>query len=198
MDFKTAAELGTLISKDYAKDFITLLVNYQNISASEAASRLNLHIRTAQDFLESLLTLGIVTKEEVFEGKRPYYRYSLQTDKISMEIDLTSLVQSKDKVDIQTLMIRERKNSGARFSLARDNNSISNVTIWTGEGRERKERKINLTTSQGRFLYHLPFPTAEHLSIAEIMHKSRLEDTHLPELIDIVEVLEKYEVIEVL
>ena len=87
MDFKTAAESGTLISKDYAKDFITLLVNYQNISASEAASRLNLHIRTAQDFLESLLTLGIVTKEQVFEVKRPYYRYSLQTDKISMEIE---------------------------------------------------------------------------------------------------------------
>ena len=198
MDFKTAAELGSLISKDYAKDFFKLLVNYENISASEAASRLNLHIRTAQDFLESLQLLDIVNKEEVYEGKRPYFRYSLQTDKIAMEIDLTSLVQSKDSNNIQTLMIRERKNAGARFSLARDNNSISNIAIWTGDGRERKERRINLTTSQGRFLYHLPFPTADYLSIAEIMHKAGLEETHLPELIDIVEVLEKYDVIEVL
>ena len=50
MDFKKAALLGTYISKDYAEDVFKLLVNYKSISASEAASRLNLHIKTAQDF----------------------------------------------------------------------------------------------------------------------------------------------------
>ena len=44
MDFVTAAILGTYISKDYAEDFFKLLVDYQDISASEAASRLGLHI----------------------------------------------------------------------------------------------------------------------------------------------------------
>ena len=47
MDFQTAALLGASLSKDYAEDFFKLLVNYQDISASEAASRLSLHIRTA-------------------------------------------------------------------------------------------------------------------------------------------------------
>ena len=54
MDFKQAAILGSFISKDYAEDIFELLVNYQAISASEAAARLNLHIKTAQDFLEAL------------------------------------------------------------------------------------------------------------------------------------------------
>jgi len=49
MDFKTAAQLSALLSKDYADDFFRLLVNYKNISASEAASRINLHISTAQE-----------------------------------------------------------------------------------------------------------------------------------------------------
>jgi predicted transcriptional regulator len=196
MDFKTAASLGVLLSKIYAENFFRLLVNYQDISASEAASRLDLHIRTAQDFLESLQALGIVTKNEVAEGKRPYYRYTLNTDKINMEIDLTTLLQKEDAKVNQTKMIRERKNAGARFSLARDNNSISHIAIWSGDGRERKERRIKLTTSQGRFLYHLPFPTAEYLSIAEIMHKADLDDSHLTEIIDIVDDLEKYSVIE--
>ena len=40
MDFKRAAKLGNYLSKDYAEDFFNLLVNYQDISASEAASRL--------------------------------------------------------------------------------------------------------------------------------------------------------------
>ncbi len=76
MKFETAARLGAIISKDYAEDFFKLLVNYQDISASEAASRLSLHIRTAQDFLDSLTELELVKKTEVFEKKRPYYRYT--------------------------------------------------------------------------------------------------------------------------
>jgi len=79
MDFKTAAILGTYISKSYAEDFFKLLVNYHDISASEAASRLGLHIRTAQDFLDAMASLGILEKVEVYEKKRPYFRYSLQT-----------------------------------------------------------------------------------------------------------------------
>ena len=62
MDFNTASKLSSLISKDYAEDFFKLLVMYQDISASEAASRLNLHTKTAQDFLEGLDSFGIVSK----------------------------------------------------------------------------------------------------------------------------------------
>ena len=54
MDFHTAAKYATLLTKDYAEDIFALLVNYQAISASEVATRLNLHIKTAQDFLEAL------------------------------------------------------------------------------------------------------------------------------------------------
>lgn len=55
MDFETAAKLGAYFSKDYAEELFRLLVNYKDISASEAASRLNLHIQTVQDFLEAML-----------------------------------------------------------------------------------------------------------------------------------------------
>lgn len=198
MDFKRAAKLGSLISKPYAEDFFELLVNYQDISASEAASRLDLHIRTAQDFLDALESLDVVSKLEVSEGKRPYFRYTLQKYKISLEIDLAAYSHKKDILGIQKQKIREKKKADARFSLARDNNSISNVSIWMGDGRQRKERRINLTTYQGKFLYNLPFPTADHLSVSEIMKKSELEDTHLPEIIDIIELLYRYNVIEIL
>jgi hypothetical protein len=66
-----------------------------------------------------------------------------------------------------------------------------------GEGRNRTERKINLSIPQGRFLFHLPFPTAEPLSIAGIMKKAGLEDgTNIPEILDIIKVLIDFEVIE--
>jgi hypothetical protein len=196
MDFKTAAKLGSYISKDYAEDFFELLVNYQDISASEAASRLNLHIRTAQDFLEAMACLDILTKKEVHEKKRPYFRYSLKKQRITMDVDLTRIKRKPPEGEL-TKRIREKKNSGARFSTARSSDSIGNVTIWTGDGREQRERKINLTMAQGKFLYHLPFPGAEHLSISEIMHKADVDDSYLPEILDVVELLDRYNVIEV-
>ena len=46
------------------------------------------------------------------------------------------------------------------------------------------------------FLYNLPFPNAEFLSIAEVMDKADAETGLAPEILDIVELLTKYGVIE--
>lgn len=195
MDFRTAAILGSLLAKDYAEDIFDLLVNYRSISSSEVAARLNLHIKTAQDFLEGLVSLGILSKEEILEKKRPYYRYTLEQDRILLDIDLARIKRTPTD-DNLSLLIHEHESSGARFSTARSEDSISNVTIWTGTGREREERRIKLTAPQGKFLYHLPFPKAEFLSVADIMHKAGVEQEFAPEIMDIVDVLMRYQVIE--
>jgi len=195
MDFKTAAKYGSLLSKDYTEDVFDLLVNYQAISASEVAARLNLHIKTAQDFLEALTGLGILAKEEVLEKKRPYYRYTLQKTRILIDIDLAQVRRQPTHKSLSAL-IREKENTGVRFSMARDGNHISSVTIWTGEGRQRKEHKVKLTTPQGKFLYHLPFPKATPLAVDEIMQKAEVEDNLAPEILDLVQLLEKYDAIE--
>ncbi len=197
MDFKSSTKLGFYISKDYAEDFFRLLVNYKDISASEAASRLNLHIQTAQDFLEAMASLDILTKREVYEKKRPYFRYSLKKKKIVMDIDLASLLSEKQPEGKLSKKIRENKDAGARFTTARYDPYFSSVVIWIGEGRERKERKINLTIPQGKFLYKLPFPTAEFQTILQIMQKAGVDKAHSPEILDIVELLEEYGIIAV-
>lgn len=197
MDFKTAARFGAYFSKGYAEEIFRLLVNYKDISASEAASRLNLHIQTAQDFLEAITSLGILSKREVYQKKRPYFRYSLKKKKISLDINLASLLEQKQPERKLSKKLRENKDSGARFTTARYDPYFSSVVIWIGEGRDRKERKINLTIQQGKFLFHLPFPTAEFLTIAEIMQKAEVDKIHSPEILDIVELLEKFGVIRI-
>jgi len=195
MDFHTASKYASLLSKDYAEDIFALLVNYQAISASEVAARLNLHIKTAQDFLEGLEVLGIVSKEEVLEKKRPYYRYILQQTRLVIDIDLAQVKQEPSHHSL-SLRIRERENAGARFSAARNDDYITSVAIWTGEGREREERKIKLTMPQGKFLFHLPFPKAQPMSVAEIMQKAGVDENLAPEVLDLVQLLEKYDVVE--
>ena len=197
MDFKEAAKLGSCLSKDYAEDLFRLLATYESISASEAASRVNIHIKTTQDFLEDSYSLGILDKEEVYEGKRPYFRYRLKVKQLSFEIDLESFSQGEPVTDTRLkLKIREKKNSGVRFTTSRSNDYISNVVIWIGEGRDRTERKINLSLPQGKFLFHLPFPTADFLSIKDIMNKAAIENANTPEIIDIVNVMIEFGVIE--
>ena len=197
MDFKQAAKLGSCLSKDYAEDLFRLLATYKSISSSEAASRLDLHIKTAQDFLEDLFSLEILDREEVYEGKRPYFRYRLKVKEISFKLDLKKLHLQEELSDSRLkMMIREIKNAGARFTTSRSNDYISNVVIWMGEGRNRTERKINLSVPQGKFLFHLPFPTAEPLSIHEIMKKAGIDHSNIPEIVDIVQVLIDFKVIE--
>ena len=195
MDFKTAAILGTYISKSYAEDFFKLLVNYHDLSASEAASRLGLHIQTAQDFLEAMTSLEILEKIEVYEKKRPYYRYSLTRQRIQMDIDLTKIEKKRSTGDLDRI-IREKANAGANFVLSRDGKTLSQVVVWSGSERDRKEHRISLTKSQGMFLYNLPFPNAEFLSIAEVMEKAAIGTDLAPEILDIVDLLAKHGVIE--
>ncbi len=196
MEFHEASKLSAFLAKDYAEAFFRLLVNYQDISASEAASRLNLHIRTAQDFLEGLTEAGLLDQQEVHEKKRPYYRYTLKKPVIKMEIDL-GVFAKKDPGQGLGRMVREIKNTHANFSIARSGDSFSAITLWEGEGRERTERKISLTTPQGKFLFHLPFPQARAMSIAEVMEAASVEEEYSMEIQDIVDELAKLGVIEV-
>ena len=197
MNFKEAAKLGSCLSKDYAEDLFRLLATYESISASEAASRVNIHIKTTQDFLEDLYGLGILDREQVYEGKRPYFRYRLKVKQLSIQINLEPFSGDEPVTDTRLkLKIREKRNTGVRFTTSRSNDYISNVVIWVGDGRDRTERKINLSLPQGKFLFHLPFPTADSLQIKDIMMKAGIDDANTPEIVDIVNVMIEFGVIE--
>ena len=197
MDFKTVSRIATLLSKSFAEEMLKLLLIYQDISASQAASRLDLHIKTAQDFLDQLHELGIVDKTEVYEKKRPYYRYSLQKTKFTIDVDISILYDPKDEDLKLAQKIRERKNAGATFTVSGSNDFISSVSILIGKGRQRRIRTISLTMTQGKFLYHLPFPTAAFVSVNDILKKAGIDESHCAEVLDIVEILKEHKVIEV-
>lgn len=196
MNFEEATLFGTFLAKDHTRDILRLLYVYDTLSATEAASHLGLHIKTAQEFLEALATLGFLNKTEVSEQKRPYFRYSLKHTRISMDLDLASLFQKPAIPRLDTIKMKERKNSGARFSVARDGETISSITIWKGSGREKEEKKIHLTRPQGKFIYHLPFPSAAPLTVSDIMKKSGVDEKYKPEILDMIQLLRSSDIIQ--
>ena len=193
--FERSRRLASLLAKDYARDFLTLLVVYRDISASEAAARLNIHIKTAQDFLEGLETSGVLAKRAAAEGKRPYFRYALKGKAIHIAFDLDKLYDPQAQAPAAAWTIKERKTSGALFKEGRGER-ISAVHVFEGRGRSREERRYSLTECQGRFLFHLPFPTAPPRPVKDIMRQAGLQDDCLPEILDLVNVLLAQGVIE--
>lgn len=196
-DFPALARLSALLSKSFAADFFRLLLAYSSISASEAASRLNLHIKTAQDFLEGLEKQGVLSRREVFEKKRPYYRYTLEREILRIEFDLNRLRDSGSRLhNFDEFLIREKKNAGAVFKTSPKTGALTSITFYTGRGRARTERRIQLTESQGRFLFHLPFPTEGMRSVRSILDRSETDAAFEAEVMDMVRFLIRHDIIE--
>lgn len=195
-EFESAQLLAALVAKDYARDFFRLLVMYRDISASEAAARLSLHVKTAQDFLEGLARSGILDKHEAAEKKRPYFRYTLKETTIRITVDLDTLYDANQTTQHKNWLIRERKDSGALFKEGRGDR-IAAVHVYEGKGRTRSERRLGLTESQGRFLYYLPFPTEAALSVTDICLKAEIPSQSLPEILDLIQILSGHGVLEI-
>lgn len=194
-DLDKIMKFGAFVSKNYAPDFFRLLNAYQDISASEAASRLNLHIQTAQDFLEAMTELEVLSREEKTERKRPYYRYTLKTTQVDLMLNLEALSENKPSNNEEELAIREVKNAGAQFSVARGGNYFSSITLKLGKGRTGKLQRINLTQAQGQFLFHLPFPDALPLKVSEIIKRAGIDPVYTAEINDIILALIEQKVI---
>ncbi|MFH1198087.1 MAG: hypothetical protein V1720_20465 [bacterium] len=195
-DFEKIKLFGSYISKEYSKELLRLLYLYKDISASEAASRVGMHIKTVQEFFDALSEVGLLDKKEAYEGKRPYFRYTLKSDNMKIQFNIAGLIADTDNHFGKELSVRERKNANVKFSIARNKLFFSGVSIWTGKGRDTVEKKISLTIPQGKFLFNLPFPNADFTSIHEIMRKAEVPDEHESEIIDIVKLLIEYKVIE--
>ncbi len=195
-DFELARRLATLVAKDYSRDLLRLLVMYKDISASEAAARLELHVKTAQDFLEGLHQAGIVDRREAAEKKRPYFRYSLLKHRLDISVDLDTLYDAGRHTSQRNWRLRERRDSGALFKEGRGDR-ISAVHVYEGSGRSRLERRISLTESQGRFLFHLPFPTEAAMSVMDICRRAGITADRLPEVLDLIETLRTHQVVEI-
>ncbi len=195
-EFEKIKLFGSFIAKEYSGELLRLLYLYKDISASEAASRLGMHIKTVQEFFEALSETGVLEKRIAYESKRPYFRYSFNRDKIELTLDVKELVGDEIPAKKSELCIREKKNADVKYTIARNKLFFSTVTVWSGKGRDTIEKKISLTIPQGKFLFNLPFPNAEYEPVNKIMQKAEVGDEHKAEIMDIVNLLIDYRVIE--
>ena len=195
--FAEAARASVVLSRSFGEDLFRLLALYTDISASEAASRLTLHIKTVQDALEDLHDLGICERREAQEGRRPYFSYRLVTREVRISVNLRAL---KDEGPIREAMrwrIREKSGTGVVFTSSRKETVVAAVAMFSGSGREREVRTLQLTETQGRVLYHLPLPAEAPMSVRDIIRKAGLRVSHQTEIADMLLILHEQHVLDV-
>ena len=111
-------------------------------------------------------------------------------------VDLDRLDLENNGTLINNYWIRERKNSGAIFKASGSKPMLSSITFGVGSGRGKKERKISLTSNQGKFLYFLPFPNAEFKSVGSIMKEADVDSSYKEEIADMISILKINNIIE--
>lgn len=194
MTFAEIQRISGILAKNYAEDFFKLLVNYESISATESATRLNLHIKTCQDFLETLYEVNYLSREQVIDKKRPYYRYKLIKQKIDFYFGLNQF--KLNEFDYSNLEIKENIKNDCIFISSPKTGQISGITLFEGEGRKCQERKIQLTKAQGNFLLFLPLPTSDRKKVKEILSDTGTKNKFKNEILDLITILIKHEIID--
>ena len=196
-DFEHAAKLGACLAKPYSAELFRLLASYRSVSASQAASRLELHVQTVQSFLDTLAELGIVEKAEATDKTRPYFRYSLKVQRVSIDLDFSSMGRWRNATDSLERLVRERRGAGVRFVIPRNRPLVSSVVVWIGSGRDREDRRMSLTPPPGAVLFRLPRPSDEPRQVVALMAEAGLDDSSTREVLDLVDRLEAMGVVDV-
>ncbi len=196
MNLENAIDLCGYLGRDYSEDFFRLLVNYHDISATEAASWLGIQASAAGEFLDGLTRQGVVEKSTHAQGKADHSRYRLLQREIQLSIDLSSKYLCDLAIGVDR-SVRRRDSASSEFVLAKSGDRYLSVTIWKGMGRGRVKREIWLTPAQGNFLFYLPISQSDPVTIEEVMQRAEVGGEHETEILLIVDELAQMRVIEV-
>ena len=181
-------EFQNLFSNNYTLRILVSLSQLKNMRgcAADIASILDIHISTTKKYLDKLNSYHILMKEVVptLPGKPTYY--SLQTKQILFTLDLDIMSQNfQSKSPIPNILIREKKGSYPQASFLLSNRG----KVKTIKIRKRTKalryvtQKIELSSTESRFMQFLPHPTMEPESIFEIWTKAQITDYFSQKLI---------------
>ncbi|MFX1294080.1 MAG: hypothetical protein ACFFD2_04380 [Promethearchaeota archaeon] len=196
---KKTKKLSNLIGKEHTDKILHILYKTPNKSASEIAKILNIHIATAQSYLEDLEKFDIVKFRIRKEGIKPYKEYFLIKTKIRIEIDLNELdkVDQKEQEILRRTRIREKKDLKILYEINQEKSIIKRIHFYEDIGRKNIQYSLDLDELEGRFTWFIPFPSAELQTILKICEKAGIYKIHQQKIIELIKKLEEFGLIEV-
>ena len=163
------------------------------------AGVLNIHIATAQKYLEALEQSGIISSRDRPSKPRTAKEYSLISPRISIEIDIEALAGAGGGAgggtpDLGEIMVRERARSDVAFEWDDAGQRITAVLFFRKGLRRRMERKVVLSPDEGRFLWHVPFQSESFRTAQDILGRSGVRMNPFR----VMEMVRKFETLEII
>jgi len=198
LDHRVLPELG----KEHALAVLEILFIRGSRTASEVARELDIHISTAQAYLETLQNFGILGSGPR-DGRKGLVEYSLINPTLVITVNLASIIDAKAKIARgKAAKYRIREKAGAKVSYEWDEPQRKILSINFMErskafGRLNIAKSIQLSEVEGRFLWAMPQSTEAKASVLELAQKAGVDGPlDLIPVVELVEMLAREKVIE--
>jgi predicted transcriptional regulator len=163
------------------------------MTASEIARELSVHISTAQSYLESM-TKNKLLKQRLRHTRKNLVEYSLKNPAIDIKINVKRIISKKAEIArkrAQDMFIKEKSTELVSYEWDEINRKILTINIMKKSKsvkRVRISKSIQLSDTEGRFLWFIPHPTENPKNVIRIAEVAGITETF--DLIKIVDLLE--------
>ncbi len=174
-------DFQNLFTNEKTLKILVILHKYRNktASASDIAKILDVHISTAQKYLEILHDYQLVDKKTAAHkpGKPTYY--TLTTGELTINLDMAHLSSTLEEDEtIPNPVIREKVFSQRKINYILDENNFIREITWIQRAKDgrRVKRGIILSDAEIQFMKYLPHPTMQPEPFLEICEKGQITD----------------------
>jgi len=169
-----------ILSREHTPSILIHLLRSPNSTASETAGVLGIHIATAQKYLEALEKAGVVNSRERPSKPRTAREYELVDTTSRLERNIERMAEEEEGAGgrdpyLGEIMIREKARSDVAYEWDDEGQRITTIMFFRKGMRRRMEKKVVLTTEEGRFLWCVPFQSESFMSAEEIVEKAGVE-----------------------
>ncbi len=86
-----------VLGKEHSFDILKYLEENGKANATKTARDLNIHVATAVKYLNEFYELELVDRRTLRGRSREYFEYELKNPKISIDVDLSKLLEQPNK-----------------------------------------------------------------------------------------------------
>lgn len=190
-----------VLGKDHCLDIVETLYLKKWATATEVAEELNIHTATAVKYLSELYEIGIAKKRTRTGKYKDAPEYKLINPEIKLTLNFEKIIAEESKGVIEAsrnIKLKERTREDINYEWDDEKQKILKINVIGAGMRKGIKESIGLSDIEGRFMWNLPYPSEESISIFQICKKAGIKNSlEIKKILNFVEVLEAKGIVDV-
>ena len=179
MNKKQFHRAAFVLGKDHSIDLIETLYIKDWTTATEIADELKIHTATAVKYLTELHEIDLVEKRTRPGKYKDALEYKLINSKINLTLNFDKIIKEESAGVIEkarSIKVKERVRDDVNYEWDDDKQKILKINFIGGNLRRGIKEFVSLNDCEGRFLWHVPYPSDESLLVFRICEKAGINN----------------------